>query len=196
MELIKSIISKEIDALKFLMNSIDSNYIRAVQLIRECSGKIIISGVGKSGIIGKKISSTFSSLGIPSVFIHSGEALHGDLGVINKEDLVILISNSGETNEVCNMIPSLLKLKVYIVAITGNLDSYLAGLSDVVLKLPYSEEADDLNLAPTCSTIATLAIGDSLAVAVSKLNGFRREDFLLRHPSGSLGKRLKGGENG
>ena len=178
------------------MKNIDRSYDKAISLIQKCNGKVIISGIGKSGLIGAKISSTFSSLGIPSFFINSSESLHGDFGAIRKEDVVILISNSGETREVCEMIPTLLKLKVHIIAITSNKDSYLSQLSDVSLIVPVCDEADHLNLAPTCSTIAMLAIGDSLAVAVSKLCEYTKEDFLFCHPSGSLGKRLKGEKNG
>lgn len=187
---IKNIIQKEIDALLQLKENIDNEYVDAISAILACKGKVIISGIGKSGLIGKKISSTFSSLGIPSVYINANDALHGDLGAITNNDVIILISNSGESNEIINMIPTLDEIGIYIISIT-RANSFIAKHSDTVLKLPELNEADNLNLAPTCSTTMTLAIGDSLACTISELKGFTKEQFLVSHPSGKLGQMLK-----
>lgn len=147
-------------------------------------------GVGKSGHIGSKIAATLSSTGTPSFFVHSTEALHGDLGMIEEKDITILISNSGETNEVLNTIPSIQKIGAKIISITRNSESTLAKNSDVALTYAYDTEADHLNLAPTTSSTLCLVIGDCLATAVSENKGFKSEDFHLYHPGGSLGKQL------
>jgi arabinose-5-phosphate isomerase len=151
----------------------------------------VVTGIGKSGIIGKKIAATLASTGTPAFFLHPAEALHGDLGMVSKGDIVIAISNSGQSAEVLNMLPYFKRLGVPVIAITNNPDSELAKHSDVVLNLCVEKEACPLKLAPTSSTTNTLVLGDALAVAVMKLRGFTKEDFALRHPAGSLGRKLK-----
>jgi len=189
-ESLKNVIKTESNSLSQLSNSIDERYVEAIELIRKCTGKIIITGVGKSGHIGEKIAATFSSTGTPSFFMHSTEGAHGDLGMISDNDIVILISNSGETNEVLNLIPTIRNINAKMISITSKDTSTLGKNVDVSLEYNYSEEADHLQLAPTSSSTMALVIGDALAVAVSKLKDFRKEDFHLYHPGGSLGKKL------
>lgn len=161
-----------------------------LQLLLKTKGKVVISGLGKSGHIGKKISATLSSTGTPSVFMHATEGLHGDLGLIQASDVVILISNSGETNELLSLIPSIEKIGAKTVAITSKQDSNLAKLTDYRIIYNYGVEADPLNLAPTASTTLVLAIGDAIAISLSKQKAFKGEDFHVFHPGGSLGKQL------
>lgn len=172
-----------------LINRIDDSFVNVVRHIDQCQ-HLIITGVGKSGLIGKKIASTFSSLGLPALFIHSAEASHGDLGIITKRDTVIAISNSGETEEVIKLLPSFKRINCTLVAITGKPDSTLAKCSDYVLDVSVQEEACSKDLVPTASTTATLALGDALAMAFMELRGIREEDFAMNHPGGSLGRRL------
>lgn len=162
----------------------------AVRLILECRGRVIISGMGKSGIVGKKIAATFASTGTRSFFVHPGEAYHGDLGMIAPEDVVILISFSGETDEVIRLLPSLSRFGNRIICLVGNRGSTLAKHSDVVLFTPAERESCPNNLAPTTSTTVTIGMGDALAVALMEARGFRAEDFAEYHPGGSLGRRL------
>lgn len=164
---------------------------KAVELIFECKGKVIVTGVGKSGHIGKKIAATLASTGTPSFFVHSTEAVHGDLGMIEKNDVVLMISNSGETKEVLNMLPTLKKIGVKCISITRNHQSSLAKSCDVSLAYKYDQECDHLHLAPTVSSTLTLVVGDALAVALSKKKDFTSSDFHLYHPGGSLGKLLE-----
>lgn len=184
---IKSVISKEIKALELLKDSIGDNFIKAIELLYKTNGKIVISGMGKSSHIAKKIASTFSSVGSPSFFVHPGEANHGDLGMITKKECIILISNSGETSELLNIILHCKKLKIPLIAITSNSMSTLGKKSDVVLKIPKKIEACPLELAPTSSTTASLVIGDALAVTLLKKNSFTKQDFSNLHPGGKLG---------
>jgi len=187
----KEVIETEIEQLKRLKDCIDENFERAVKLIADCRGKVVVTGMGKSGIVGKKIAATLASTGTPAFFLHPAEALHGDLGMVSKGDVVIAISNSGQSSEVLGLLPYFKRLGVPVVAITNNPDSELAKHSDVVLRLCVEREACPLNLAPTASTTNTLVLGDALAVALMKLKGFTAEDFGLRHPAGTLGRRLK-----
>jgi len=191
LETAKRVIDIEIKQLQRLKNCIDQNFERAVQILLNCKGKVVVTGIGKSGIIGKKIAATLASTGTPAFFLHPAEALHGDLGMVSKEDVVIAISNSGNSSEVLAMLPYFKRLGVPIIAITNNPDSELAKRSDVVLKLCVEREACPLNLAPTSSTTNTLVLGDALAVALMKLRGFSKRDFGLRHPAGNLGRKLK-----
>lgn len=184
---IKSVISKEIKALELLKDSIGDNFIKAIELLYKTNGKIVISGMGKSSHIAKKIASTFSSVGSPSFFVHPGEANHGDLGMITKKECIILISNSGETSELFNIILHCKKLQIPLIAITSNCMSTLGQKSDVVLKIPKKIEACPLELAPTSSTTASLVIGDALAVTLLKKNSFTKQDFSNLHPGGKLG---------
>ncbi len=187
---IKNVIDIEASSIKTLSEQIGPEFETAVNLIFNCKGKVIITGVGKSGHIGKKIAASLASTGTPAFFVHSTEGLHGDLGMIQKEDVVIMISNSGETAEVISLLPSLLKIGSKRIAITSKVGSTLAKASDVALTYQYDREADSLGLAPTTSSTITLIIGDALAIALSILKDFKKEDFHLYHPGGSLGKKL------
>lgn len=189
-EILKNTIKVESESLAELSNTIDGSYIQAVNTILKCKGKVVISGVGKSGHIGKKIAATFASTGTPAFFMHSTEGVHGDLGMITAEDIVILISNSGETSEVLSLLPTLNKIGTKKISITSNNNSTLGKSSDIALEYTYVKEADHLNLAPTTSSTLTLVIGDSLATAVSQLKKFSKNDFHLYHPGGSLGSKL------
>lgn len=188
--LIKETMKQEIDAIKNVCDAIDESSEKAVNLIHECKGKVIFTGVGKSGHIGEKLAATFASTGTPSFFVHSTEALHGDLGMIEEKDIVIAISNSGETKEVLSIIPSIKHIGSKIISITGNKESALAKESDIALVAKVSHEADPLNLAPTSSSTVVLAFGDALGIALSQLKEFKKEDFAVFHPGGSLGKKL------
>ena len=189
-EIGKNAIQEEIEALKNLKEAIDENFEKAVNLILNTKGKVIITGMGKSGLIGKKISATLASTGTPSFFLHPAEAIHGDLGMISKEDTIIAISNSGETPELLAIIPTIKRWGNPIIAITNNPKSKLAKESDIHLFLNVKKEACPLNLAPTSSSTATLALGDALAIALLKQRGFTERDFAIFHPGGSLGKKL------
>jgi len=186
----KSVIDLEAKSLKLLKNLISKSFKQAVDLLFSVKGKIIISGIGKSGHIGSKISSTLSSIGSPSFFIHPSEANHGDLGMIKKNDCAILISNSGETSELFNLILHCNKLAVPIICITSENESTLAKKSNVILQIPKNIEACPLELAPTSSTTCTLVLGDALAVTLLKKRDFTYEDFLKLHPGGKLGQML------
>lgn len=169
---------------------LDERFARAVTLLYECRGKVIISGMGKSGLIGQKIAATLASTGTPSFFLHPAEGVHGDLGMLAKRDVLIAISNSGETQEVVQLLPFVKRLNVPVVGMTGKITSTLAKNSDVTLDVSVNEEACPLGLAPTASTTATLAMGDALAVALLQKRGFKHDDFAQFHPGGSLGRRL------
>lgn len=163
---------------------------RAVDLIAACKGKVVILGVGKSGIIGQKIAATMTSTGTAALYLHPSDALHGGLGIVQSDDVVIVLSNSGETDEIVAMLPYLKNREVAIIAIVGNLDSTLARRADAVLDASVDQEACPLNLAPTTSTTVALAIGDALAMTVMKVKGLTTDDFAVNHPAGRLGKRL------
>ncbi|WP_232230158.1 KpsF/GutQ family sugar-phosphate isomerase [Bacillus sp. J37] len=162
----------------------------AINMILECKGRVVITGIGKSGIIARKMCATFSSTGTPSLFLHPAEGVHGDLGMVQKEDVVIAISNSGESAEILHLFPSLTQIGVKMIGIVKNPDSSLGRRSDVVINIGYVEEACSLGLAPTTSTTVTLALGDAIAVALVEARGFEPNDFALYHPSGTLGKKL------
>jgi arabinose-5-phosphate isomerase len=190
----KKVIAKEIEGAKRLLERIDDSFFDAVRLIRSCKGKVILMGLGKSGHVGKKIAASMASTGTPTFFVHGDETLHGDLGMIEKKDLVIALTNSGETRELCSGFPTLKKIGCKIISITSNPESTVARQSDVHLWIGKLAEADHLNLAPTTSATATLILGDALALTVSYLKGFDREDFAMYHPGGSLGRSLTGRE--
>ena len=179
----------ESEAVAGLVERINDDFANIVHQIDKCQ-HLVITGMGKSGIIGKKIASTFSSLGLPTLFIHAAEASHGDLGMIVKNDTVIAISNSGETEEVLKLLPSFKRINCTLVAVTGKPKSTLAKCSDYVLNVGVQEEACSIDLVPTASTTATLALGDALAVAFMELRGIKEEDFAQNHPGGTLGRRL------
>jgi len=180
----------ESEAIASLADRLDENFCRAVELLMACSGKVIVTGMGKSGHIGGKIASTFASTGTSAFYMHPGEGMHGDLGVMSKNDVVIAISYSGNSSEVIGLLPTLKKIGAPLIAMTGNSRSKLAKFAIVVLDIAVTEEACPLGLAPTASTTSSLALGDALAVALLERKGFSEEDFALLHPGGSLGKRL------
>lgn len=186
----RRVLGLEADAITALVERVDDAFSRACELILGCQGRVIVTGMGKSGHIGKKIAATLASTGTPSFFVHPGEASHGDLGMITRDDLVLALSNSGETSEVLAIMPVIKRKATPLVSMTGRPDSTLADLSDVHLNVGVAEEACPLNLAPTSSTTAALAMGDALAVALLDARGFTAEDFALSHPGGSLGRRL------
>ena len=188
----KKVIELEIEALRCLLDKIDENFEQAAELIKECTGRVIITGVGKSGHIGRKSAASFASMGTPAFFMHATEGVHGDLGMITEGDVVIAISYSGGTEETLNIIPSIQKIGAKIIAITGRPESTLAQNSDVVLDIGVEKEADPLGLAPTSSTTATLAMCDALAIAVAVSHKFTAADFARFHPGGSLGRKLRG----
>jgi arabinose-5-phosphate isomerase len=179
----------EADAILGLIPKLDERFERAVELLRRCGGRVIVTGMGKSGLIGRKIAATLASTGTPAHFLHPAEGVHGDLGMVARGDLVLALSNSGETDEVLAILPPLKRLGVPIVLLTGNPTSGLARQCEVVLDVSVPEEACPMNLAPTSSTTATLAVGDALALALLELRGFRPEDYAALHPRGSLGWR-------
>ena len=186
----RKVIRIEADALMALADSINGEFEQAVRLILATKGRVVVTGMGKSGLIGQKIASTMASTGTPAFFLHPAEGIHGDLGMIMKGDVVIAISNSGETDEVVRILPIIKRLGASLVSMSGNPKSTLARAGDVFLDISIKEEACPLGLAPTASTTATLAMGDALAVALLLERGFRPEDFALFHPGGSLGKKL------
>jgi arabinose-5-phosphate isomerase len=185
-----AVLKTEAEAISALCERLDHNFSRACDLILDCKGRIVVTGMGKSGHIGNKIAATLASTGTPSFFMHSGEASHGDLGMITADDLVIALSNSGETSEITLLLPLLKRLGIPLLALTGKPGSTLARSADIHLDISVSKEACPLGLAPTSSTTATLAMGDALAVAVLEARGFTEQDFALSHPGGNLGRRL------
>ena len=186
----KNIVDIEIKNLEKLKNYLDRNFISAVKMIYGCKGKIVITGMGKSGTIGKKISTTFASTGTPSIFLHPGEAIHGDLGVVCSNDVVIAVSNSGETPELLRILPSLRKIGAKIISLTSGEKSSLSLQSDVVLNTGPVEEADPFGIIPSSSATVALVFGDVLAFTLLTLKGFQKEDYAFYHPGGNLGKRL------
>lgn len=189
-ELAKNVIEIEQRAVEELLQYVDDSFEKACQAMFNCQGRVIVIGMGKSGHIGGKIAATLASTGTPSFFVHPGEASHGDLGMITSDDVVLTISNSGETGEVLAIIPVIKRIGAKLIAMTGNNESTLAKLSDAHVCIAVSQEACPLGLAPTSSTTATLVMGDALAVALLNARGFTADDFALSHPGGSLGKRL------
>lgn len=189
-ELAKNVIEIEQQAIAELVQYVDDNFELACQLMFNCTGRVIVIGMGKSGHIGGKIAATLASTGTPSFFVHPGEASHGDLGMITSNDVVLTISNSGETNEVLAIIPVIKRIGAKLISMTGNNSSTLAQLADTHICIKVSAEACPLGLAPTSSTTATLVMGDALAVALLNARDFTANDFALSHPGGSLGKRL------
>ncbi len=184
------VLSVEKEAINQLEQYIDDCFNQACSLIYHCTGRVVVIGMGKSGHIGGKIAATMASTGTPAFFVHPGEASHGDLGMITADDIVILISNSGETGEVISIIPVIKRIGASIISMSGNTQSTLAKLSNVHVCIKVEKEACPLGLAPTASTTATLAMGDAIAVALLEARGFSPDDFALSHPGGSLGKRL------
>ncbi len=186
----RRVLEIEAKAITDLTSRLDAAFDRACQLCLDCRGRVIVTGMGKSGHIASKIAATLASTGTPAFFVHPGEASHGDLGMITRVDLVIAISNSGETAEIVTLLPLLKRLDIPLITLSGNQRSTLASAATVAIDVGVSEEACPLNLAPTASTTAALAMGDALAVALLDSRGFTREDFALAHPGGALGRRL------
>lgn len=186
----KRVLKIESDAVAALANRLGADFPNVVNALSDRKGRLIITGMGKSGLIGQKIAATMSSVGLPAVFMHAAEAIHGDLGLIAHNDVVIAISNSGETEEIIKLLPTLNRLKCTIVAMVGNLKSTLAIRSDFVLDIGVKQEAGGNGLVPTASTTATLAMGDALVIAYLELRGFKEENFALNHPGGSLGRKM------
>lgn len=189
-QLARAVIETEARAVSELLEHIDEHFVSACRVILACKGRVVVLGVGKSGHIGNKIAATLASTGTPAFFVHAAEAAHGDLGMITADDVVLVLSNSGETDEVKQLLPVLKRLDVDIIAMTGNSGSYLAQHADINLDASVNEEACPLGLAPTSSTTAALVMGDALAVALLESRGFTREDFARSHPAGQLGRRL------
>ncbi len=185
-----AVLRTEAEAVAALASRLDERFVRACELMLACSGRIIVTGMGKSGHIGSKVAATLASTGSPSFFVHPGEASHGDLGMITRQDVVLALSNSGETAELLTILPIIKRLGVPLVALTGNENSTLARAADAHLDTSVDKEACPLGLAPTSSTTATLAMGDALAVALLEARGFTADDFARSHPSGALGRRL------
>ena len=189
LEIAEMVLVKESNSIKGLINQLNDQFVDVVNLILNSNGKVIITGIGKSAIVSMKISSTLNSTGTSSVFLHAADAMHGDLGLVNPSDLIIIISNSGSSNEIKDLVPHLKKRGNIIISITGNLNSFLAKKSDYLLSCFVEEEACPNNLAPTSSTTSQMALGDALAVSLLKLRGFKTEDFAIHHPGGSLGRK-------
>lgn len=188
--LARRVILLEAEALKSLADSLDKSFDDVVETIQSCSGRVVISGVGKSGLVGRKIAATLLSTGTPALFLHPTEGVHGDLGAILPDDIVVLISNSGESGEILGLIPGIRAIGARIIAITGREDSSLARIADLTLICRVEREADELNLVPTASTTAQLALGDALAIVLLEQRGETIDDLAKRHPAGAIGRRL------
>lgn len=186
----KKIFEIEAGAILALRERLDEHFTRAVNIILSCKGKVIVIGIGKSGLVSQKIASTFACSGTPAFFLHPAEGIHGDIGMISRDDVVIAVSNSGGTEEVIKILPVIKRLGIALIVLTGNRDSVLGKNGDVVLDIGVKEEACSLGLVPTASTAATMAMGDALAIAVLDCRGFKQEDFAILHPGGSLGRKL------
>ncbi|MFV2060487.1 MAG: KpsF/GutQ family sugar-phosphate isomerase [Gammaproteobacteria bacterium] len=189
-QLAKAVIQTELNEIQQLLNRLDDSFTQACQLMFGCKGRIVVIGMGKSGHIGSKIAATLASTGSPAFFVHPGEASHGDLGMITKNDVVLAISNSGETDEILTIVPLIKRLGVPLISLTGNSKSHIASQANVNLDVSVTSEACPLGLAPTSSTTVALVMGDALAIALLDTRGFTADDFALSHPGGRLGKRL------
>lgn len=190
LEIAAKVLKTEADAVLSLRDKLDGNFEKAVEIVYQSLGRVVVTGMGKSGLVGKKIAATLASTGTPAFFLHPAEASHGDLGMVTSDDVIIAISHSGETEELICLIPFLKRFNVSLISMAGNRDSTLSKAADVNLDISVKEEACPLGIVPTASTTATMAMGDALAVALLIKRGFREEDFALFHPGGSLGKKL------
>jgi arabinose-5-phosphate isomerase len=184
------VLESEAAAIRSLVPRLGESFLRALDLLIGCRGRVVVTGMGKSGIIGRKIAATLASTGTPALFLHPAEGIHGDLGMLSRSDVVIALSNSGETEELVRILPMIKRMKVPMICLTGNSASTLAKYSDVVIDVAVREEVGPLEVVPTASTTAALAMGDALAVALMERRGFKAEDFAMLHPGGALGRRL------
>lgn len=184
------VLRMEAEGLLSVIDRLDDHFVRAVSMMKDCKGKVVVTGVGKSGLICAKIAATLSSTGTPAFYLHAGDALHGDLGMVMPDDVVVAISNSGETDELLKLLPHFKHHSLKLIVITGNPESTLAKAGEVILDVRVKEEACPLGLAPTTSTTVTLAMGDALAVVLLEEKGFKEADFAMRHPGGMLGRKL------
>jgi arabinose-5-phosphate isomerase len=186
----REVLNTEAAGILSLIDRLDESFVQAVDLLHSCQGKVVVTGMGKSGLICRKIAATLSSTGTPSLFLHAGDATHGDMGMIVKGDVILAISNSGETDEILKLIPTIKRLGIKLIVITGHPNSTLSRAADVILNATVKEEACPMGLSPTASTTAALAMGDALAVVLLEKKGFNEEDYALRHPGGILGRKL------
>ncbi|GAF80305.1 unnamed protein product [marine sediment metagenome] len=186
----REVLRIEIEGLENVVQNLDDNFKKAVQLIYSCRGKVVVTGMGKGGIVGTKIARTLASTGTPAVDLHPGDAVHGDVGMVTKNDIVLAISNSGETEEVLRLVPLVKRIGARLISMTGNPESSLAKMSDVVMNVSVKREACPMGMAPTASTTATLALGDALAMVLLDKRGFREDDYAMYHPGGEIGKKL------
>ncbi len=191
LETAKRVLRVESEAIAGLIERLDARFEKAVELLHACKGRVVVTGLGKSGLVGRKIAATFASTGTPALFLHTGEALHGDLGMLTAGDVMLAISTSGETAELIELLETVKRLGVPLLALTANPKSTLAQASNIVLDIAVKEEACSLNLAPTASTAAAMAMGDALAIALLERRGFKEEDFAALHPGGRLGNKLR-----
>ncbi len=187
----KRVLRIESEAIAGLIARLDGRFEKAVELLYACKGRVVVTGLGKSGLIGRKIAATFASIGTPSLFLHASEALHGDLGMLTGDDVLLAISSSGETEELIELLESVKRLGIHLITLTANPRSTVASASNIVLDIAVKEEACSLNLAPTASTAAAMAMGDALAISLLERRGFKEEDFAVLHPGGRLGKKLR-----
>jgi arabinose-5-phosphate isomerase len=187
----KRVLRIESEAIAGLIARLDERFEKAVELLYACKGRVVVTGLGKSGLIGRKIAATFASIGTPSLFLHASEALHGDLGMLTGDDVLLAISSSGETEELIELVESVKRLGIHLITLTANPRSTLGSASNIVLDIAVKEEACSLNLAPTASTAAAMAMGDALAISLLERRGFKEEDFAALHPGGRLGKKLR-----
>lgn len=190
LKLAERVLRVEAEGILGLVGRLDARFLRALQLLSDCRGRVVVTGIGKSGIVGRKVAATLASVGTPALFLHPAEGVHGDIGMVARGDVVLAISNSGETEEILTLLPAIKRLGVPLVVLTGNPDSTLARSGDVVLDVSVQEEACPMNIVPTSSTTAALAMGDALAVALLELKGVQPEDFAVVHPGGNLGRRF------
>ncbi len=195
LETARRVLRIEAQAIEGLLGRLDARFDKAVELLFQCKGRVVVTGIGKSGLIGRKVAATFSSTGTPSLFLHPAEAHHGDLGMLVREDVLLAISYGGETQEIIALLDTVKRLSIPLVTLTGNPRSTLAAASDVLLDISVKEEACSLNLTPTASTAASMAMGDALAIALLERRGFTPADFAALHPGGQLGKKLMRVEN-
>ena len=191
LETARRVLRVESEAIAGLIERLDARFEKAVELLHACKGRVVVTGLGKSGLVGRKLAATFASTGTPALFLHTGEALHGDLGMLTAGDVMLAISTSGETAELIELLETVKRLGVPLLALTANPKSTLARASNIVLDIAVKEEACSLNLAPTASTAAAMAMGDALAIALLERRGFKAEDFAALHPGGRLGNKLR-----